>query len=97
MYRGDIIIVLTHVGHFLLHIFALQFIVRVAQWIAYQTSDLGVAGSSPVANISHFFATHWSGRLAQSVERTSNKRTVGGSSPPVTNISSLTIPIRPVV
>ena len=25
------------------------------------------------------------GRLAQSVERTSNKRTVGGSSPPVTS------------
>ena len=28
------------------------------------------------------------GRLAQSVERTSNKRTVGGSSPPVTIFTS---------
>ena len=25
--------------------------VAVAQWIAYQTSDLGVAGSSPAGNI----------------------------------------------
>ena len=38
-----------------------HFTYRVAQWIAYQTSDLGVAGSSPVAVI--LFLPPWN--LAQ--------------------------------
>ena len=48
-------------------------------------------GSGDCGFESHLPQTHFdqlsfgSGRLAQSVERTSNKRTVGGSSPPVTS------------
>ena len=47
-------------------------------------------GSGDCGFESHLPQTHFDqlsfcpGRLAQSVERTSNKRTVGGSSPPVT-------------
>lgn len=31
---------------------------RLAQWIAYQTSNLGVAGSSPASRTCSFFLTH---------------------------------------
>ena len=44
-------------------------------WIEHQTSNLGVAGSSPVPG--EFFKT----RLAQLVERTTFNRVVEGSSP----------------
>lgn len=60
----------------------------VAQWIEHQTSNLGVAGSSPARGIFSFLLLPGSsssdGRIAQSVERWSNKPLVVGSSPTVT-------------
>jgi hypothetical protein len=57
----------------------------VAQWIEHQTSNLGVAGSSPAWGRFPFWTcTQQGGRLAQLVERWSNKPLVVGSSPTVT-------------
>jgi hypothetical protein len=59
----------------------------VAQWIEHQTSNLGVAGSSPAWGKIIFWTVCVClrrGRLAQLVERWSNKPLVVGSIPTVT-------------